>query len=462
MFKISYHKSSMISYIFLTILFVAISIVSPLSYPNCNRLSNGCELKSYYCQENPNNTKCHMYVCDRFDVNFRFDQSEMDLIRNCSSNNPQVKEAVNNIYFQLSKWSIINDSFDLLNNELFLTSLNLDTKTEAETASFVENMANIRNKMSFRYVKGFEVGKFKHRNISIRLDFYYSKFDFYYNKSLVRSDDDLINFDENSENSKYLFNAFNMLNPEKDNLTLIDVRFYNCEYKNEINPLNVFILQINCLRFYAIQNTYYKRNFPRFQPMSRIDLNISEEEFRSSIFYLDFVNMQNIELNSFILNEFLFSNIVSLRLFGDIVSIKKGLFKSFKDLKIIYLDIFSTRKLMNRGIDWLFDFNSGINVDVNNSSMAKYYNENDCVKIIVNSYYEKGIVEIVEFNSYEHFPDEDFCLYTKFPFNQLVLMLLGDFRSYYHSCTFLWFVQNNKLVSHFCQDDYIEFFLNLQ
>ena len=450
----------MISIILLTA--ISIVIVSPFSYPNCNRLSNGCELKSYYCQENPNKTKCHLYVCNRIDANFQFDQTEMELIRNCSSNNPEVKEALNNVYFQLSKQSIIDDSFDLLNNDLFLTSLNPDNKKNTETASFVENIENIDNKLTFRYVKGFDIGKFKHRNVSIRIDFHYSKLDFYLNKSLIRSYKDLINNDED-ENNRYLFNAFNDLNPEKDNVALIDARFYNCEYKNEISPLAIFLLQINYLKFNGIQNTFYRRNFPIFQPLSRIDLNISEEDFRSSaIFNLDLVNMQNIELNSAIFSELLFSKIFSLRLFGDIVSIEKGLFKPFKYLKTIYLDIFSIRKLMNRGIDWLFDFNPGIKVNIINSSIENSNFYNDCVKIIGNFYYEKRIVEIVEFNSYEHFPDEDFCLYTKFPFNQLVLMLLGDFRSYYHSCTFLWIVQNTRLVSRFCHDDNIDEIIKLQ
>ena len=87
------------------ILMVYIPFISSLNDKKCGQtLSNGCQLKSYYCNHNLNIniTKCHFYVCDKIDANFHFDQTEMDRIRKCSSTHPEVKEALNELYFRLS------------------------------------------------------------------------------------------------------------------------------------------------------------------------------------------------------------------------------------------------------------------------------------------------------------------------------------------------------------------------
>ena len=50
---------NMISSIGLALLIFSISIISPLNDPKCGRLSNGCELKSYNCDDYENQSKCH-------------------------------------------------------------------------------------------------------------------------------------------------------------------------------------------------------------------------------------------------------------------------------------------------------------------------------------------------------------------------------------------------------------------
>lgn len=330
--------------------------------------------------KNSSKSKCHFYVCYKLDANFMFDQKEMAQIRNCSSSYPEVQEALNEVYFQLSKESILDGSFNLFNNNLFLTSIGFEISSP--TSETYEGVS-IVNRATIRYIKGFDIGKLKQRQNPLRMDFYYSSLDFYSNRSLIRSCEDL---DQSKNISQYIVNAF----------AIIDARFYNCHYKIPICPLTILSMKISVLRFFGIQNTYYKRNYPRFlQSIPNSMLNYS------AIIELDLVNMKNIELNSVILNEFLFSKIIQLRLFGDIVSIEKGLFKSFKKLQFIELDILSTRKLMHRiGIDWIFDLNSDINVDINvdinidinsNVSLEIYFNEPRCVILVLFSIYEQGV-----------------------------------------------------------------------
>ena len=168
--------NKMISFI---ILLLAISVVSPLNDPKCGRLSNGCQIKSYFCNTKTNSTKCHFYVCDKIDLNFQFDQTEMDSIRNCSYNNPEVNEALFNVYFRLSKTSILDGSFDLLNNDLFLTSTQNEVGPNSDANNY-EGIVGIKNKLTFKHIKGFDIGTFKPRNGTIRFDFYYFLFSVFF------------------------------------------------------------------------------------------------------------------------------------------------------------------------------------------------------------------------------------------------------------------------------------------
>ena len=433
----------------LSIMILSIEIVSSLVDLKCNRLSNGCELKSYYCVDNINGSTCHFYVCDKIDANFNFTPTEMSQIRNCSSSHPEVQEALNNVYYRLSKPSVFSGSFDLLNNDLFLTSLKITSDLESDVNNGYEGMVGIKNKLLFRYIKGFDTGQFKQKKIPIRIDFYYSKLDFYLNGSVIRSCEDVEKLEIIPQ---YIFNAFWQFdNP--NNEVLYDIRFYNCEYKTPICPLTILFMELPLVRFFGLQNTYYKSNYPRFLPFPNSSLNLTNYFHKPG--ELDLVNMQNIELNSKILNRFIFDKIKVLRLFGDIVSIEKGLFKPFRRLNWIHLDLLSTRKLMHRGIDWMLDFNSDIRLDRTNMSLVDCSFEYKCVKLFIYSYYEQGVISSAVYNTYHYFPDEDFCLYAKLPYQQLVLLLF-NFVSYSkqeYSCTFLLIIEYSVLIKDMCLCD---------
>ena len=431
----------MISPIALSIVIFTISVVSPFNDPRCKRLSNGCVIKSYFCHTQMESF-CYFYICDKIDLNFQFAKAEIELIRNCSSNK-EVGFALDNVYFQLSKASFLDSTFDLFNNEFFF-NLGYQTDEVFYMPGF-ETFFSISNKITFRYIKGFDSGAFKKINIDylFQMDFYYSNFDFYLNRSLIRSCDDI-----DPENiPKYVFYSFSR--------HIGIIRFINSEYKTKTCPLLFLNMNIDTIEFNGIQNTFYKTNFPRFLSISNSTLNTS------NIFpyYLFLINMQNIELNSLILNDFLFSEISDLRLFGDIVSIEKGLFKSFKNLKEIELDIISMRKLFHHGIDWVFDLNSDINGDIYN--ISSFDDSSECVLIYINSFSnDKRTIQSLNFNFMDYIPNEDFCLYAQFPFQQLIILKFGRIRNEIKyntsiSCTYLWFVYHFQIFgNYFCSSEY--------
>ena len=119
----------MISPIALAILVSTISFVSPFNDSICKHLPNGCEIKPYYCfirdisdlQTNRESfpSICYLYVCDKIDLNFQFSQSEMELLKNCYSNE-DISSALSHVYFRLSKASFLDSTFDLFNKNFLL------------------------------------------------------------------------------------------------------------------------------------------------------------------------------------------------------------------------------------------------------------------------------------------------------------------------------------------------------
>ena len=110
-------------------------------------------------------------------------------------------------------------------------------KPKYTNANDYEGKADIKNKITFRYLKGFDIGQFKQRKAPIRMDFYYSNFDFYLNRSLIRSCEDI---DKLDDIPPYVFTAFWV--PDKNDTALNVVRFYNCEYKTPICPLIIILV----------------------------------------------------------------------------------------------------------------------------------------------------------------------------------------------------------------------------
>lgn len=414
------------------------------------RLPNGCHLESYYCYLKEETNLCYFYVCDQIDADFVFDENKTKLIQNCSSSNHEIKEAINDVYFRLAKPSILDSSFNLVKNQLLLTETFEDFTF---IITFLEMASDQTNKITFSHIKGFDETDFLRKKdtfiYSLRLEFYYSKLDFYQNHRLIKSLDEL----KNSHQFKFDSSIYNPNN-------LNDARFHYSDYKSEICPFIFYYLKIDRLRFYGVQNTFYRRNFPRF--MSPDKYNISFKY--SDLLVVDFFDMENIEVNSILLDKTVFNSIYSLRLFGDVKSIESGLFSnnSFRSLRYIHLDSSSFRKLINLGgIDWIRDLNSNVNVDLNTSNHNESYYftlKFRCFSLFLYTYNEHGSITSLSLDTYSVFPDEDFCLYVKYPFHQVVLLYSNVFSTLNYSCTYAWLIQHHEVLFGMCNDYFYSIF----
>ncbi|RNA41825.1 hypothetical protein BpHYR1_040018 [Brachionus plicatilis] len=114
-----------------------------------------------------------------------------------------------------------------------------------------------------------------------------------------------------------------------------------------------------------------------------------------------------------------------MRIFGEINSIQEDLLDHLPLLKFIILDGQNARKLFNKiGINWIKKLNKKIHI--NSLDYAKVYNQTNKIAYLMIYYkiqdYVTDYYEFFEpiFNLNNTFPDEDFCIYKDFPFDQLV------------------------------------------
>ena len=358
------------------------------------------------------------YICPKLDLKPKLEYK--DTYKNCTMFSFE-------IYFNLNKASIIDTTFRL---------------------DLIEEISHyLKHRLSshsyyMRNIKGFDINY----NISISstisyvvIYFYDSTFEFYSNGTLIRSCDDL---KPGIDPRPFFRNIVSF----GTTLNLKTVKF-----TTRICPLVFHSMSNGQIKIDCLIDTFYKRNLLEFHHLDNVtDINSSVKE-------LFLYNTEKVEFNSVLLNNLVFKNVEMLGIYGELKSIQTGLFRSFKRLKYFIMDPFFIRPLFHRqGADWLRDLNSDVYVDLENRSQIeslikinKYLIfDIDMSKNYMSYYLDRDYLFKVDLI----FPDEDFCLYRKFPFNQLVIMTVTSRVLYFginatYSCTFIWFIQFYDLYS---------------
>lgn len=333
-------------------------------------------------------------------------------ITNSTLNNIKInKEAAYslNIYFKLkNKHTIIDNEFILLNFET--TTITLDPSSH----------------YIFKHVSGFDVNAFHNTYSSYSgatFIFFDSYLAFYSNGRPLKT---CHNF---PEKPRSLFQAFHQGEE-------VNYYFNNRKYK-PICPLAFSNVDIDVMSFFLFSSTYFGENYLTF-----LDLEPSQQQINwlnSSIDFL-LLRCEKFILTRKTMNPYVFNQTIEILLYGELIGIENGAFKSLKSLKNIRIQFDFYRKLFQRGINWTFDLNSEIRVDLNNSEMiSEYFNNNSMVfinELIKDFQLFKGLKKT---KIKEIFPDEDFCLYVKFPFEQLVIFYSEHLEKLTRkTCTYAW------------------------
>ena len=235
----------------------------------------------------------------------------------------------------------------------------------------------------------------------------------------------------------------------------IDIALINNQFISPLCPLVFNNSRIYNLRINALTNTFYKRNILTFSK-----LNSSKYMVNSDVTNLFLSKVQEIDIDSQLLNPLVFAKLTTLYARGTIRYIEKEAFKSFENLVVFRFYSNNFRKIIHKnGIEWIKSINQDIKINMTDPSQV-YNNGYRIKRIVLESHAEHESIKDV-------FPEEDFCVYQDFPFNQLIFLIkLFDTKSDREykkfTCTFLWLVQNYKLyhMLHFVNNSYLYIFEN--
>ena len=261
------------------------------------------------------------------------------------------------------------------------------------------------------------------------------KIDFYSNGRLIQTCQDII--DSNSNNNSLILSLFQI---ERNILVGFKMFLLDAQFKTRLCPLVFKNSNISHFYLSGLSDMFYKKNILKIENKTFIDLN-------SNIEYLHFINLNNINIDANLLNPSVFQNTYSVYISGQVNMIDGNSLNALESLHIIVFFKDSYRDMIHKnGIKWIRDLNPDLNVNLSNSNEIK---TSDFIKLKMIILKPKSSLSNIHLSKL--FPDEDFCLYKDFPFNQLVSVLefaddniLYEFfnstRQYY-TCTYLWVAQ---------------------
>ena len=396
---------------------------------NCN-LPEGCKMTRIYdtiirynynekgLKEKP------MILCDikNDDENssFRFKDSNMD-------------NYYNKTEYVILKWqsiissSILDERFNFSNAVRYL---NLFSSQEVN--------------LKLWGIKGFDVNfiddSYSNRKEQFEVELSNCKLDFYHHrkKNRINSCRDLI--DTNITRIRSLFQIDSSTNGS------IHIHLRNVEFKFNLCPLVFQNTNIRTLLLNDLLDTFYKRNVFSLSNETLPKLN-------STIISLELHNLHSINLDSNLLNPSVFKKLTTISILsGSLNSIDQEIFKHLNSLQSIYLSSIVFRKINHKqGINWIKQINFDVNVNLSGKAidfkLAKYI-------CLLKSFTNPNC------RVTKTFPEEDFCIYIGFPFNQLVIIYEVNLLTFYtenefyfkiikkeYTCTYLWLIKHYEYYS---------------
>ena len=273
-------------------------------------------------------------------------------------------------------------------------------------------------------LKGFDVDFFSDEhsydtllNGGLSIEIINGRLDFYHNKRKVKSCQDII--DLNITRIRSIFQI-------KTNKYYKYFSLIQLEYKHDICPHLFQNTNAGLLTLHDLVDTFYKKNVLSFSNETYPQLNSNIEE-------LAVTSAENINLDLNIVHPSVFNNTSTISINEGCLlkSIDGEIFLHLKYLSSIQIGPSVFRKVNHKqGIKWIRKINNRTHVNLSNIT--------ETTKQIV--YIDLSTsIDIIQI-----FPDEDFCIYVDFPFDQLVIIDFYNFQyDFEHGfcCTYLWLLQ---------------------
>lgn len=219
------------------------------------------------------------------------------------------------------------------------------------------------------------------------------------------------------------------------NISLIDKKWFSSMFMQS-NLLNIRVCKLSRLcpivfrnsylilfKIDRIANSFLNKNVLSFEPLEIVKLNSTIIKFETQLYRVD--------LDSNLLHEKVFKNLVVLDISGQVGSIEETLFKKLTNLRIIRFSSEKVRSLFSHNNKWMKYLN-------------QYVTKHDSVE---NAFLSLIIYQAFKNYSIYTYPNEDFCLFKTLPHDRFVLpKLKPNFRTSC-SCTELYLIQHSYKFS---------------
>ena len=236
-----------------------------------------------------------------------------------------------------------------------------------------------------------------------------------------------------------------------------DFFFFGCRFSIRLCPLIFSNSYIKGFKIFDLVDTFFKTNLMKFE-------NLSIGYLNSNIMTIDIFRCENIVLDTSFLNPSVFMKLEKIFIICDLKSISSDLFLSLKNLRKISFQTIHFRKFIHRnGIEWMKAFNRGLHVNL--SDITDFLRNLKKLKILILRSHRGSYIEPMS----KVFPEEDFCIYKEYPFDQMVFTyqqanecknnetceFLKIINPSY-SCTYLWINQYYHLFRYTSASDSIK------
>ena len=400
-----------------------------IHFDGCSKLSKGCRFEEAY-GDRPE-YRYEIFVCDSLSENFEMSMSEKEMCKKTPTTQTEV-------YFKLSSPQIFDKSMNISSLGKFLREMNELNYHHGNNMIYI--------KMRYSNLKGFDLNtSFLIDDLGISPSNNPNKNNiiYHYNFEIFDSDFKFYLYNQQQDSCTDLF-KWNLTEPKSllqiisHQQSQIEINFiYNKYSEKTICPIFFNNAKLNNLAFYHQINTFYKSNYLKFSQIKNSDMRFLNTKVETLWAYG--IEKIDIDSNSF-LNKYLFHNLKELGLFGEIRSIEKDIFKSFKSLKTIYLDVIFFKQLTRKGTEWISSINFDLHVNLTNKSELDL-NVNHTKMIYLNLL----TIFNAKTDTINIFLDEDFCLFRNYPFDQLIIikiLYLKRIFSKKYTCTLQWVLKN--------------------
>jgi hypothetical protein len=157
------------------------------------------------------------------------------------------------------------------------------------------------------------------------------------------------------------------------------------------------------------------------------------EVLNSKVFQL-MLRLYHVKLDSLILNQYVFENMLVLDLNGQISSIQNDLFKSFSFIKILRIRTQNAKEILTHNNRWLQSLNYKVNLNLHDPNEVEMNIDKLLFLIIFQTF------SSVTFYDY---PDKDFCFFSDFPHQKLIEPILKPINKSKCTCTELFLIRHS-------------------